>query len=331
MTRTVLLGVILTACAPTTRVRRMLAPERFATPETATGSLATVRVDSGWKGSEPAVYDAPDAFEHEGVPWVGPVDVTDRGTLEIEPRRPDAEVRIYARHEGILPRDFRPVIARSGTLPRRLETALRFEPAGPLGGETVRIALDDLQDVYNPEPIEDGDLVLVEVSAAGEPTERYLFRAREFGIVLRGGAGVLVPVPIGLFETQSDVQISPALAVSLKVGYRLRTPAPALSWLGDQFALVASVGIGSTVLDDPQSLLDDRLQGAFNAALVGGGFEVLKFVNLQVLANASAPFRDDLEAGWTLAVGFDAVQFARFSRDAGARLLREHPTREDRD
>ena len=63
---------------------------------------------------------------------------------------------------------------------------------------------------------------------------------------------------------------------------------------------------------------------------VMGGVELLKFTNVQVLANASAPLRDDIEAGWTLAVGFDAVQFARFSANAGARLLREHPLREDR-
>lgn len=329
MTRLVLLALALSACAPTTRVRRMLAPERFATPATPTGELARVEVDSGWKGVAPAPYDPPIAFERDGVAWIAPVDVTDRGTLEIVPLRPDAELRVYARHGGLLPRDFRPVLARSGTLDGRLVTALRFAPTGPLGDEPVVLALQDLQDVYNPEPVEDGDLVLLEVSAPGAATERYLLRAREFGVVVRGGAGLLVPVPIPWFESQRDVTISPALAVSLKVGYRYRTPSPTVRWLGEQLALVASVGIGSTVLDDPASLLDDQLAGAFNAALVGGGVEVLKFANVQVLANASAPFRDDLEAGWTLAVGFDAVQFARFSRDAGARLLQEHPTRED--
>jgi hypothetical protein len=325
----VLVALALSACAPATRARRLFAAERFATPATPTGELARVEVDSGWKGVAAAPYAPPIAFERDGVEWIGPVDVTDRGAIEVAPLRPDAELRIYARHEGLLPRDFRPVLARSGTLSRRLVTALRFEPAGPLGDEPVRLAMTDLQDVYNPEPIEDGDLVLLEVSAPGAATERYLLRARDFGLVLRGGAGLLVPVPIPWFESQRDVTISPALAVSLMVGYRYRTPSPTVRWLGDQLALVGSIGIGSTVLDDPTSLLDDQLAGAFNAALVGGGVEVFRFANVQVLANASAPFRDDLEAGWTLAVGFDAVQFARFSRAAGARLLQEHPLAED--
>lgn len=53
-------------------------------------------------------------------------------------------------------------------------------------------------------------------------------------------------------------------------------------------------------------------------------------VSLQVLGNASAPVRDDLESDWVLAIGIDAVQAARFTDTLGARLLREHPMSEDR-
>ena len=53
-------------------------------------------------------------------------------------------------------------------------------------------------------------------------------------------------------------------------------------------------------------------------------------VSLQVLGNALAPFRRDLPGDWSLAIGFDAVQAARFTDKLGARLLREHPLAEDR-
>jgi hypothetical protein len=63
---------------------------------------------------------------------------------------------------------------------------------------------------------------------------------------------------------------------------------------------------------------------------VGGGVELYGLVSVQLLGNASAPFRDDVEMDWALAIGFDAVQAARFADQLGSRLLRDHPLAEDR-
>lgn len=328
MRRTLLVGALaLAGCAPLTRVRRAFAPSDYLVPAASTGALADVTVDSGWKDEAPFAYAPQPEVVRDGTSWVGPVDVTDRGAVRISARRPDAEVAVYARHGGLAPRGFRPVLERAGTLPGELETALRFWPSGPLGDRAVDLAIEDLADVYNAEPVADGDLVLVEVSAPGVPPERYLFRVQDFGVRVRGGAGVLVRLPIPWVEDQRGASLSPALTASAFVNWRWRTRAPVVSWLGEQLALVGSVGIGSTELEDPGELFGGG--NAFDAALVGGGIEVLQFASVQVLANASAPFRDDREAGYALAVGFDAVQFARFTAGLGERPVREHPMLED--
>lgn len=58
--------------------------------------------------------------------------------------------------------------------------------------------------------------------------------------------------------------------------------------------------------------------------LAGGGIELFRFVSLQGQVNLSSFLRDASETPWALAVGFDAVQFARYSRDAGSRLFRKN-------
>jgi hypothetical protein len=325
----------LAGCAPTTRVRRVLAPETYVSPVSPTaGQIATVDVSSGYDPRNPSFgpYEPVVVFEREGVTWASPLAITDRGVVRVTPVDADAEVRVYVRHTGLIPRDFQPVTTRSGTLSRALPTAVRFLPHGridPADGP-FELHLQDLHNVYNEERVEDGDLLLVEVSAPGAPTERYLFRSLEFGLRTRLGAGVLLRAPIPWVAGQRDVGLSPALTASMAINYRLRSERAGWSFVGEQLALLVSAGVGSTVLEDVDGQIDDQLQGAFNAALVGGGVEVFRIVGLQVLGNASAPFRDDLESGWTLAVGLDAVQLARFAQDISSRLLFEHPQHEDR-
>ncbi|MEQ1501309.1 MAG: hypothetical protein ABMB14_03720 [Myxococcota bacterium] len=318
------LWVWIAGCAPATRVRRALAPETFVTPrsEAPRGEVATVLVDSGWE-DEPAIpYRPVTRFTRDGVSWFEPVPITDRGSVEIVPRRPEAEIAVYARHTGLVQRDFRPVLTRSGTVDGELPTTIRFLPAGPLGAEPVTLALRDLHDVYNEEPLEDGDLLLIEVGVPGEDVDRYLFRSLDFGLRTRIGAGVMVRTPVPWFAENETDTLSPAFTLSLAVGYRPRTRRSGLSFVGERFALVGSVGVGSAALDVQG--LDQQLQGAFNAALIGGGIEVFELVNVQLMGNVSAPFRDDLGSDLSLAFGVDAVQLARFADHLGDRLIREH-------
>lgn len=319
--------IALEACAPVTRVRRALAPESFVTPESPVGALAVVAVKPGWHDVPVAPY-APDiAYVRDGVVWMRPVELTDRGTITISPLRPDVTLGLYSRHVGLVPRDFQRILDRSGTLPGELETAIRFEPTGALGASAYTVAVADLQNVYSDDALEDGDLLMLEVRAVGETSERYLFQTFDFGWRTRAGAGVLLRVPTPLFD-EGRGSLTPALTASMAFGYRPRTRGSAVAFLTEQFALVGSVGVGSTVLEVDG--IDNQLQTAFNAALVGGGVDVFQMFSVQVLGNASAPFRDDVESGWALAVGFDAVQAARFADDLGTRLLRENPMREER-
>lgn len=325
--RTLWIALLVAAgCAPLTRVRRALAPESFVTPETPVGQLAAVAVDAGFRDETSGPYAPRVAFVRDGVTWLEPVALTDRGRVTVVPLRPDITVGLYSRHIGLVQRDFSRVLARSGTLKGELPTAIRFEPTGALGNSTYSLDVDDLQNVYSDDALIDRDLLMIELRAVGEVSEQYVFQTFHYGWRSRYGAGLLLRVPVPLLQ-EKRAALTPALTASVALGYRPRTRAPTITFLSEQFALVGSVGIGSTVLQEEG--LDDQIDGAFNAALIGGGVEVFQMFTVQALGNASAPFRDDLESGWALAVGFDAVQFARFADHLGTRLLHENPLSED--
>lgn len=319
------------ACAPLTRVRRALAPPTYVSPAGPTRTLAAVSLsDTSAPDDPPRPFAAEPVIVRDGESWIEPLPITDRQIIEVRPLHPETAVRIYVRHTGLIRNDFEPVVSRSGTLRRALPTAVRFLPDGPIGSEPFELHVRDLQNIYNEERLEDGDLLMIEVSAPSAPTERYLFRSLDFGLRTRLGASLLLRMPIPWIPEQSDVGLSPALTGTLALNYRVRSERPGLSFAGEQLALLLSVGVGSTVLDEVDGKIDQQLKGAFNAALAGGGIEAFQFVGIQILGNASAPFRDDLEAGWTLAAGIDAVRLTRFADNLVTRLLFEHPQHEER-
>jgi hypothetical protein len=321
----ILAAVACAGCAPWVRVRRALAPESFVTPVSAHGELAAVLLDDGWVEDDDALPYSAIAAVADG--WVEPVPVTDRGYIEVVPLRSDVTIRVYTRHTGLEPRDFEPVVARSGTLRGELPTTLRFLPSDPLG-EPFRLYMEDLHNVYNEEPLGDGDLLMIEVRAPDRSPERYLFRSLEFGLRSRFVAGVLVRVPVPWVVEPPDVGPSPALTASLAFAYRARSRKSGLSFASEQLALIVSVGVGSSVLESEG--LDEQILGVYNASLAGGGIELFKFASAQFLGNATAPFRRDVDADWTVAFGIDAVQLGRFAEGLGARVAKEHPLREDR-
>lgn len=318
----------LTACGTPLRARRLLGPDHYVVPDSPTGRHATVEITSGWAAEAAVPYRPEVAFVHEGVRWIRPVVLTDLGWIRIDPASEAVQLRIFVRSTGLDRGGFRQLHATSGTLGGRLPTTIRYLPSGPLGDAPLRLDVADLQNVYAGERLRHGDLLLLQIGPPGVEPERYLFRTREFGLHTRTGAGLLVRVPLP--GTPSHAPPSPALTLSMAVGYRYRSRSPLWEFLGERVRLVGSVGVGATVLDDVEGPLDEQLQGVFGAMLVGGGIELFESVSVQILANASAPFRADLSADWTLAAGFDAVQFGRFFADAGARLLREHPLSQDR-
>ena len=91
----------------------------------------------------------------------------------------------------------------------------------------------------------------------------------------------------------------------------------------ERAALVTSIGVGSTAVDTGVGGLQN-VSGAFNAALVGGGVELFEFVSAQLLVNLSSFLREGEESNLALAIGFDAVQFARFTDRAVPRLLKKN-------
>lgn len=310
-----LLPLVLGGCAH--RVGKFLAPDAYVVPRTDADPASTVTYASGWKDEEPRPYD-PEIFDEH---WLRPVPITSDGWVEVRP--PDgASIDVWTRRPGVGDRGFEPVLGRTGALRKKLPSELRLGWTVEDGALTLPI--EHLANVYAGRPIEDGDLLLVRVDH-GESEENYLFRVRRFGLRWRYGAGVLVRVPVPFVEGQQFGEVLPSttLALSLTLGIRPRTKSPALYFLTEQFALVSSVGLGSTAVDElqGQSRVDSQLSGAFNAAIVGGGLEAFRFVSLQTQVNLSSFLREGPETPWALAVGFDAVQFAGFTRDAVTRLF----------
>lgn len=325
-----LLGfVFVTGCAPLVRVRRALAPETFVTPATPTGQHASVIVETGLRSDPPVAYAPEIAFERDGETWIRPMVVANRGRLEVIPSRPDATVDVYIRHvySVVDPRDFVPVIARSGTLQGEMSTAIRFDPQGPLGDAPLRLELRDLNNVYSDDRLEDGDLLLVAVGAPGEEPDRYLFRALRFGMHTRGAAAVLLRTRLPGVDLPPE-KLTTAIAASLAIRYRFRPQTPFATFVSERTALIASLGIGSGVFAAESE--GSKVDTVIDALLIGGGIEGFRMFNLQILGNLTSIFERDVRPNWTLAVGFDAVQLARFASHIDARLWSDQPLHEDR-
>ncbi len=297
------------------RVSKFMAPEDFVSEATPHGELADVRWGTGWR-DEPHRNWPPEGRRLPDGRWVRPpADVTSRGWIEVDPLRDDVELSLWVRRTGLDRSGFKRVASVTGSLPGELASELRFVPKQL--DEAFRLPMHQLHNVYNDYRFEDGDLLLLEVSSDGHEPERYLFRSQEFGLRTKVGAGVLVRVP--LFEND---EVSPALALTVSVGHRPRTRRPLMSWVGSQVGLMGSLGVGSTtVANAGTGPVQDELRTFFNAALAGGGIELFDIFSIQVLANLSALTRNELESAATLAVGFDAVQFARSTESAVTRLF----------
>lgn len=297
------------------RARKFLAPDAFVLPDGPTGAIAHVRYDEGTRKEPPRLWDA-ERVLHDGRSFVRPVTLTSSGWLELDPIAPGATVRVYQRHEGIVPSDFQRVVTVTGGLHGAIPNEIR--PIPTTLENPWRLYVHQLENVYNAYEFQDGDLLLVELEAPDLPTEHYLFRSRRLGLRSKFGAGVLVRVPIAL---DTGASVSPAFAATVALGYRPRTSSGLITWAGDKIALVASLGVGSTAVEAVDGNVDEQLDTFLNAALGGGGIEFYDILSLQVLANLSALGRERSEDPATLAIGFDAVQFGRFTRDAGRRLF----------
>jgi hypothetical protein len=324
------LAVLGTGCHNT---KKFLVPEEFvsARDRDLDAPLVDVRYASGWMDEPVRDFDAEEFITRDGVVLERSVLISYGGCIEVAPRSSAPTVQVFVRHTGDTERGFVPILETTGAVAGRFPNEVRVFEARPLKSP-MRIVMDDLHNVYNDYTVLDGDLLLLEVVDADQ-TERYLFRNRRFGIRTKFGAGVLFRVPLPVVEQRSEeVSLSPALAASFGLGYRFRSRGRFVSWVSERTTLLATVGVGSTavekVLPTAVTPVDQQFSGAFNAALVGGGMEFFGFVSMQTLVNLSSFLRKEQESTWALAVGFDAVAFGIFTRDAGTRLFSKNELHE---
>lgn len=306
MHRLLLAPLLLSGCSAWHSVGRFVSQPEYAAA-VPTGELGTVTI-----------------YEHGEERGFAPEEVAP-GLGRALPLRRDAVVEfmpheavqteLFVRRTGADESGFVPVVSETGVSGRRIPLEVRFFGREPDDAPVV-VDLRDLQNPHNGYRLSNRDLLLVSVRDATQ-SEQYLFQLYDIGVRTSFGAGVLVPTTLpGLVD---DVGGSPALALSMSIGYRFREVNTG-SRVADALSVVLSAGVGSTVLDQ-EGPLEDQVTGAFNAAVVGGGVSVFRFVSLQGLVNVSSLFRDGEESTVVPVVGFDAVEFARFSRRAAQRLF----------
>jgi len=310
--------LLLCACSQATRTARFLGPEGYLLPDDPRGQLAEVTVTTGLR-DEPAAPYEPELRNLDGRTWQQPVWVTSLGEVHMRPLQPGIAWAVYTRHHGLVSTDFTPVTVVTGAFADHIPLQLHPLPRR-LPDEGTTLPLRWLHNVYRGQAFDDGDLLLLEATD-GETVERYLFRTRRIGWRTKLGAGLLVRMPLP--ELTAD-PLAPVVAATVAVGYRPRTRSALATWAGDKLAGVVSIGVGTTRLPDTADPLGRQLGGLYDAALGGGGIELYDVVSVQVLANLSSLGREVPEARATLAIGFDAVQFGRFTRDAGARLFQRN-------
>lgn len=254
-----------------------------------------------------------------------PTTLEDRDTLVFStPLAERVGFRMYLRGNGLFDRhDFQPVLTTTGSLPRRFANELALLPEDL--DQPVRIAVRDLQNPYNNYAFDHGDLLLVVADRADGASEQLLFKARDSGWHLGGFAGVLATVPID----SSQLGVAPILAAGPTFGWRTsRSSGPMLAF--DTLEFVISFGVGSTALEAvaQEDVLDNQVNGLFNAVLAGGGLRLFKIVTVQGFVNTTQFFRDADEAAATVAIGLDASGLAAATRDIFTRLFKENPLRE---
>jgi len=303
---------------------KFLAPETHVVAAHPVGEQAALRYASGWHHEAPAEY-APEEVTLDGRSFHAATPITSHGWIEVAPRAEDVEITIWIRNLGLVRRDFEAVHTLTGSIGREVPNEIR--PLPDALDAPFRLEVRQLMNVYNDYRFEDGDLLLVEVEA-GDAAERYLFQSRAFGLRTKFSGGVLVAPPMPFLPDQPD-QTLPIVAGTFAAGWRPNTPNRFARWCGDNLAGVVSVGIGSTTLGAIQGSssdgLEDQLDTYFNAALAGAGVEIYDFLSVQALANLSALTRDLAETPSAIAIGFDAVRFSAYTRDAAARLTRPNP------
>lgn len=302
------------------RVQKFLGTEAFVME--APVAAHRVEVVEAYRQDPVTVYE-PRTRTLDDRTYIEPVVVTNRGAIRFEVDSP-VDFQLYVRHRGLLRHGFNRVRTVSGGIHGVRATEIRWLPERLESPWTL--SMRDLHNVFNDYPVEDGDLVLAELTDEAGTRSSYLFRTRRLGWRFKAGAGVLFSVPL---PDASTAWFSPLFAASLSTGYRFRTRAPTARWIGDNLALVASVGIGSTALEG-EAVEGRQLDRVLNAGLVGGGVELYDIVSIQAFVNVSAIFREASERPSTLAVGFDAVQFGRVTRDATRRLFRRNVLESER-
>lgn len=281
----------------------------------------------GYSGSEAQVY-TPNTSVRGDHTYQDIPPITNRGWVEVVPQAGDAQFHVYVRNMHPPEREFFEVKAATGALERDFPNELRFIPGDQALTGPYHFPVSWLRNVYNDFDLDHGDLLLVEVSSPSlSQAERYIFLYQSYGWRTRLGYQVLFRLPVPGVQALNEVDVgSVGLMASLGVGYRFPATSRGGHFVSERMTGVIMAGVGSTALSDQAALAADLdpevLSSTLNALLAGAGIQFFDSLSVVAVVNVSAFTREQAETTTALSIGFDAGQFAEFSRAYTSRLFK---------
>ena len=289
--------------------------------------VATLLYYPGYSGSEIHGYlpDTSPRGEHlyQDIP-----PITNRGWVEVLPLVDDVQFHVYVRNMYPPEHEFFEVKAATGAMERAFPNELRFIPGDQALTGPYHFPVSWLRNVYNDFDLSHGDLLLIEVSSPSQgQAERYLFQYQSYGWRTRLGYQVLFRIPVPGVQAFNEVDVgSVGLMAGLSVGYRYPATTRGGRFVSERMTGIVMAGVGSTALSEQAALAADLdpevLTSTLNALLAGAGIQLFDSISVVAIVNVSAFTREQAETTTALSIGFDAGQFAEFSRAYTSRLFK---------
>ena len=285
--------------------------------------LVEVHYDRDGDGPMPLMaYEVPPVEERDRT---RPPRLLKNGVIRLEYVDPTREIRVryFVRHAPTSEAGFQEVFSMVGTRKGRWPREVVFlEDVFPSSRNPFDLHVRDLANPHGGIRLGNGDLILIRVEdrITGD-IQKAVFEYVDNGPQLSVWTNVLLSTGISfpLNPTTGTVKseaYSFNLTLSLAAGWRPRKARGPIKWIGDNLALVLSIGVGALNTFDLGSLQD------FNFELVaGGGIQLLDIVSLQILVNLTPTVTGSALSTGFLAVGFNVTEAARLGRRVVPRLF----------
>lgn len=306
-------AITLSSCSTIgTRLTKVLTAQQFIYPEPEVTSPATILYHRGYENEQVLSYPS-ETTNIKGHFYTSPPTVTRDGWIEVSPisKRP-IEVKLYTRNVSVNESEFVEIKSVTGAIKDVVPNEVRFYNNLDPISEPRKIWLRNLKNPYNGYSIANDALILVEVRDTElKRTWRYLFLYKDFGSRQKLSFNLVIDISSPIRKVLPWVGTGAGNAtftMSYSFGYRFRNQNPLLQWIGDKVSIVGLIGISNSISFGPQ---------IFDYLSFGAGIEYYDFLSISVL-------KDTRGDRWGIALGFDAVRAAIFTKNLTLKLFNKN-------